>query len=214
MTSVVEDALNAQGDHANGNIPIASSMKPETSRAADAPSEARIRCESLKNKALKSPTVKFLLDALKAEGCPVQPSFFICDPCTGYSEISGGFDPNAGIVLCENSLPHGQQQADRAVAHELIHVFDHCRAKVDWTDCRHHACSEIRAANLSGDCHWWQEFQRGNFGISAQHQRCVKRRALLSLAMNPNCTAEQSVKAVDDVWDICFKDHYPFDDIP
>jgi inner membrane protease ATP23 len=25
---------------------------------------------------------------------------------------------------------------------------------MDWMDVRHHACSEVRAANLSGDCHW------------------------------------------------------------
>ena len=30
-------------------------------------------------------------------------------------------------------------------------AYDHCRAKnMDWTDCRQHACSEIRAASLSG----------------------------------------------------------------
>lgn len=37
--------------------------------------------------------------------------------------------------------------------HEMIHAYDHCRAKdLDWNSCRHHACSEIRAAVLSGDC--------------------------------------------------------------
>jgi hypothetical protein len=25
----------------------------------------------------------------------------------------------------------------------LIHAYDQCRAKVDWTDCNHHACSEV-----------------------------------------------------------------------
>jgi hypothetical protein len=29
------------------------------------------------------------------------------------------------------------------MAHELIHAFDHCRFKVDWSNLRHHACSEV-----------------------------------------------------------------------
>ena len=42
-----------------------------------------------------------------------------------------------------------------------VHAFDDCRAKVDWSNCVHHACSEIRAANLSGDCSFMQEMMRG-----------------------------------------------------
>ena len=38
------------------------------------------------------------------------------------------------------------------LTHELVHAYDHCRAYVDWSNCVHHACSEVRAANLSGDC--------------------------------------------------------------
>ena len=29
--------------------------------------------------------------------------------------------------------------------HELVHVYDHCRAaNLDWNNCEHHACSEVR----------------------------------------------------------------------
>jgi len=63
------------------------------------------------------------------------------------------------VVLCEN---HSLSQSDvnDVVTHELIHAYDHCRAKVDWDDCVHHACSEIRAANLSGDCFFGKEVRR------------------------------------------------------
>ncbi len=27
--------------------------------------------------------------------------------------------------------------------HEAVHAFDECRAEVDWTNCIHHACSEV-----------------------------------------------------------------------
>lgn len=51
-----------------------------------------------------------------------------------------------GIVLCENYIVM-QKEANDVVTHELVHAFDHCRAKIDWTNCRHHACSEVRACS-------------------------------------------------------------------
>ena len=72
--------------------------------------------------------------------------------------------PAAGVVLCENqSLT--QSDVNDVITHELIHAYDHCRAKVDWGNCVHHACSEIRAANLSGDCFFSKEVRgRGRAG--------------------------------------------------
>jgi hypothetical protein len=32
------------------------------------------------------------------------------------------------------------------ITHELIHALDHCRGKVNFSDPRHLACTEIRAA--------------------------------------------------------------------
>jgi inner membrane protease ATP23 len=29
--------------------------------------------------------------------------------------------------------------------HELVHMYDHTKFKVDWTNLRHHACSEVSA---------------------------------------------------------------------
>lgn len=49
-------------------------------------------------------------------------------------------------------LPGLQEEINHALTHELVHAYDHCRAKnLDWTNCQHHACSEIRAAALSGE---------------------------------------------------------------
>lgn len=56
-----------------------------------------------------------------------------------------------------------EQQAAEAIVHESIHVYDHCRAVVDWDgNCAHHACTEVRAAALSGDCSMTNELYRGN----------------------------------------------------
>lgn len=60
---------------------------------------------------------------------------------------------------------------NETLTHELVHSYDHCRAHVDWNDLKHLACSEIRAANLSGECFFWKEnFARLKFGWKKHHQ--------------------------------------------
>lgn len=57
------------------------------------------------------------------------------------------------------------------LTHELIHTLDYCRAELDWTNIHHLACTEIRAANLSGECFFWKEtFARLKFGWRRHHQ--------------------------------------------
>jgi mitochondrial inner membrane protease ATP23 len=143
----------------------------------------------------------------------------------------------AGVVLCENQ-PLSQADVNDVVTHELIHAYDHCRARVDWTDCVHHACSEIRAANLSGDCFlskevggrraaragacstadacaWLPQLRRGFWGVAQQQQVCVRRRALLSVQHNPNCAGPGvAAAAVDTAFAACFADTAPFERIP
>lgn len=47
------------------------------------------------------------------------------------------------IVVCCNEM-ESQDDVDQLLKHELIHVFDDCRAgNLDWTKCAHHACSEV-----------------------------------------------------------------------
>lgn len=78
----------------------------------------------------------------------------------------------------------------------------------------HSKLSQVRAANLSGDCHLKQEWARGNFGIKGQHKVCIRRRAELSVSMNPYCQGKAAKAAVDKVFDSCFADTAPFDRIP
>ncbi|TYJ28339.1 hypothetical protein E1A91_A07G252400v1 [Gossypium mustelinum] len=64
-----------------------------------------------------------------------------------------------------------QDDVNQVVIHELIHAYDECRASnLDWTNCAHHACSEIRAGHLSGDCHYKREFLRGFMKIRGHEQ--------------------------------------------
>ncbi|KAK6314804.1 hypothetical protein J4Q44_G00143330 [Coregonus suidteri] len=138
---------------------------------------------------------------------------FSCEDCDG--TVSGGFDATSSqIVLCQNNI-HQQSHMNRVVTHELIHAFDHCRAHVDWfNNFKHLACSEIRAANLSGDCSFHNEVSRFNFGLKKHHQECVRGRALRSILAVRKVSREEAEKVVDEVFDTCFNDHAPFGRIP
>eukprot|EP00474_Spongospora_subterranea_P010609 CRZ11067.1 hypothetical protein [Spongospora subterranea] len=174
------------------------------------------QCEEWKSQALKSPFVRFMVDAMTRSGCRVDERYFRCVPCV--EQVGGGlyYDDkgHTSVVLCENRLV-SQDQTTTASVHELIHAFDHCRAEQDIHNLVHHACTEIRAANLSGDCHWRREISRGNFNLVKQHQNCVRRRAILSVSMNPACSSEaDAAAAVDTAWEVCFADTAPFERIP
>ena len=103
-----------------------------------------------------------------------------------------------------------------AVTHELIHAYDHCRIKMDYGNCYHIACTEIRAANFSLDCKPSREWLRGNLTLTsslssfAGHKpKCVRRRALLSLKGVPFCSKDAET-FVDTVFQTCYNDLEPF----
>jgi len=157
-----------------------------------------------------------MFESLEALGCTVKDraKFVSCSSCD--MDLTGGFNSeDASVVLCQNHLvaKNGmeQEQVNQTMVHELVHAYDQCRAHVDWSVCDQHACSEVRAAGLSGECDWKHELNRGNFNIAGQHQACVRRRAELSLQMNPNCAGAQAAEAVERVFVRCYKDTAPFE---
>jgi inner membrane protease ATP23 len=84
-----------------------------------------------------------MLEAIIALGCEPKADFFKLNFCDG--QINGGFnnaDDGPEVVLCHNHLKT-QDSVDQTITHELIHAYDQCRAKIDWTNCDHHACSEV-----------------------------------------------------------------------
>lgn len=97
----------------------------------------------------------------------------------------------------------------------MVHAYDHLRFKLDPLDLRHAACMEIRASMLSGECRFAREFfTRGQWSVTQQLQECVRRRAALSVAARPSCKDDvQAVRVVDEVWESCFRDTRPFDEI-
>ena len=173
-----------------------------------------------------SPTIRFMIQQIKKLervrnfNDPINKSLIkfdeskiICDFCPDWK--SGGVHPEIGILLCQNRFKNKWHLED-TLSHELVHWYDNLKWNVDWTNLSQHACSEIRASSLSGECRFWQEFSRRGLGfeVGRGHQNCVKRRAVLSVMGNPNCKdKEHAVRIVDEVWESCFNDTRPFDEI-
>ncbi|CAJ2654702.1 unnamed protein product [Trifolium pratense] len=125
-------------------------------------------CELMIQKSLKTPMVRFLREHLEKAGCPVQQNFIRAINCD--QSHAGGYVPGQGIVVCGNRTQM-QDEVNQVIIHELIHAFDDCRsANLNWTDCAHHACSEIRAGHLSGDCHYKRELLRGFMKLRGHEQ--------------------------------------------
>ncbi|TQD94727.1 hypothetical protein C1H46_019670 [Malus baccata] len=130
-------------------------------------------CQTMIQRSLRTPMVKFLLKHLEQSGCGIGDRFIKAINCN--KQIAGGYIRGEGILVCSNHMTM-QDDVNQVVIHELIHAFDDCRAKnLDWANCAHHACSEIRAAHLSGDCHYKRELLRGFVKIRGHEQSFVIR---------------------------------------
>lgn len=118
------------------------------------------------------------------------------------------------IFLCQQHLVN-EDHARQSMVHELIHAIDLCRTKMDpINNCIHMACTEIRAENLSGECGAMREMINGRVDNFRSHgASCVKRRAILSVKANPNCT-DRAHDYVDAAFERCFRDTFPFDRHP
>lgn len=118
------------------------------------------------------------------------------------------------MFLCENTI-YTQKAMDTVLTHELIHAFDNCRVKYNPDNVRHLACTEIRAANLSGDCFYSKEaFGRFRFKWKAHQQECVKERAVKSMLCVRDMSKQEAQEVVESVFDACFNDTEPFERIP
>ncbi|KAJ6557282.1 peptidase M76 family-domain-containing protein [Mycena vulgaris] len=173
----------------------------------------RRACEEKKLRFMeRSSAVIFMLKHLKAAGCELPPSNMICAPCDRRS--AGGFNPQKGVIVLCQGVYFGDAHMENAMLHEMIHMFDQCRFKVDWDNLRHHACSEIRANSLSGDCRFSRELRIGSLAFTKHHQDCVRRRSITSVSRNLMCPDKATAeRVVNEVFESCFKDTRPFDEI-
>ncbi|CAO2820447.1 unnamed protein product [Amaranthus hypochondriacus] len=169
-------------------------------------------CQKMIERSLRTPMVKFLMEHLQKSGCNMPNNFVKAEKCD--QNVSGGYSRGKGIIVCNNHV-NIQDEVNQVVIHELIHAYDDCTAKnMKWENCAHHACSEIRAGHLSGDCHFKRELLRGYMKMRGHEQDCVKRRVMRSLALNPFCSETAAKDAMEAVWDTCYNDTRPFDRAP
>ncbi|XVE67796.1 hypothetical protein DITRI_Ditri09bG0017200 [Diplodiscus trichospermus] len=169
-------------------------------------------CQDMIQRSLRTPMVKFLKENMEKAGCKIGDNFIKAVHCN--AQMAGGFVHGGGIMVCSNYM-RIQDEVNQVVIHELIHAYDDCRAaNLEWTNCAHHACSEIRAGHLSGDCHYKRELLRGFMKIRGHEQDCVRRRVMKSVIANPFCSETAAKDAMEAVWDICYNDTRPFDRAP
>jgi len=120
------------------------------------------------------------------------------------------------IYVCQQ-YQENELMTHKILHHELIHAIDMCRSNADpLHNCVQMACTEIRAENLSGECSFWKELphmltkDKGSHKFAGHGRDCVRRRALLSVRANPNCTA-RAEEYVDLALPRCLQDYYPYD---
>lgn len=183
------------------------------------------RCETYRDWLFaNSPTVRFLRDKVAALNGRLDETNVVCRRCPGrvgedgsVVRQSGGFSPDHGILLCANEIRNRGHLED-TLSHEMVHAWDHLRWNVDWVgkkSLKHAACTEIRASMLSGECRWTREsFTRGNWTLTQQFQDCVRKRAVQSVMARPTCKDDvHAVRVVNEVWDSCFSDKRPFEEV-
>ena len=169
------------------------------------PSESQLRtCEGLIAKSLdESPMVRILVRAMEARGCALNPARHIaCENCSG--DLAGGFDVEVNqVVICANKCGTAEK-VTQILTHELVHMFDHCSAKVDFTNIEHLACSEVRAANLA---HCKPFGLEGS--LLGSRDDCVREKAARSVSLIKGVSSDVAMKAVGRVFFKCRNDLEP-----
>ncbi|XP_046681001.1 mitochondrial inner membrane protease ATP23 homolog [Homalodisca vitripennis] len=173
--------------------------------------EDKLKCERrVYNCFMRSKIVQLMAGALKASGCPVDIRRHIsCEWCG--PSVNGGYDPVTNqIVVCQNRSKY-EKMVQGVLTHEMIHMFDFCRHDLDFKNLEHLACTEIRAANLT-HCSFISAMVQGDahpFKIRAQHQECVKSKAMWSVMVVRNLSMEEAHRIVEKVFPHCYNDLEP-----
>ena len=151
-----------------------------------------------------SERLKKLLKALKSSGCPVVPSRHIaCIPCG--ESLLGGYDQEHNqVVICQNKCKN-PKQVEEILSHELVHLYDFCTTKLDFSNVEHLACTEIRASSLVSCSAEWKNF----FQHWGSHAECVKTKASKSVSVIKNLNSKDSRNAVSKVFEKCYADIEP-----
>ncbi|GAB1868074.1 Mitochondrial inner membrane protease ATP23 [Camponotus japonicus] len=171
----------------------------------------KAKCEDNVYRCIKdSPIVKLMVGALKSSGCEIDMRRHIsCEVCNPL--VTGGYDSELNqVVICQN-MAHSENIVRGVLLHEMIHMFDYCRNKLDMKNIDHLACTEIRAANI-GHCSFISSMLQGDssfINIKATHQNCVKHKAKMSVMAVHAVSEEVADAAIERVFTKCYNDLEP-----
>ncbi|KAI9823529.1 MAG: Mitochondrial inner membrane protease atp23 [Sarea resinae] len=102
------------------------------------------KCEEHRDFLLKySPIVRFLRTNIQnlSPDSDINSTNIRCRRCD--KRQNGGFEPGYGILICANEM-RNQGHVEDTIAHEMVHAYDHLRFKVERSNLRHQACTEVR----------------------------------------------------------------------
>lgn len=172
----------------------------------------RSRCErNVSYVFQRSDELRLLAGAMKKYGCDFTLARHVsCERC---NKCAGGFDPDTKQIIINQSNSGSADKIMATMMHEMIHMFDYCRAKFDFENLEHVACSEIRAANLTY-CSISDRLAHGGpglFDFKKTHQYCVKDVAFQSIkAYSPETSDEKLWDIIVKVFPNCYNDLEPF----
>ncbi|KRX77244.1 Mitochondrial inner membrane protease ATP23 -like protein [Trichinella sp. T6] len=172
-----------------------SNLENSTSKAFQ---EKRAGLKSTAQKAMQNPAIQSLIWSLRRSGC------------------SFDFDRNVSFQNCaKNIIICIQDTVDeknvlRAMGHELIHMFDSCRAKFDLSNIENLICSEIRAAHLINCRPAHPAFKDSNHLYFYDFKDCIRRLAVSSVCSLTGISENEAKILIEKSMDRCCSDTEPF----
>ncbi|CDW56028.1 mitochondrial inner membrane protease ATP23 [Trichuris trichiura] len=180
------------------------------SQCADT-SQQRGNCKYLAENVLQNPVIEQLVRAIRQSGC-----YFNFGRNVAYEKcaknVCGGFDwKNHQVILCANEN-QTEKKVLKALAHELVHMFDSCRAGFNLESIEDLACSEIRAANLihCQPVHWSLADPVTTKRKNRDTAECIKRIATHSVRLITGVDDVLAKEAVEKAYVRCYADFEPF----
>ncbi|XP_003379051.1 conserved hypothetical protein [Trichinella spiralis] len=98
----------------------------------------------------------------------------------------------------------------RAMGHELIHMFDSCRAKFDLSNIENLICSEIRAAHLINCRPAHSAFKDSSHLYFYDFKDCIRRLAVSSVCSLTGISENEAKILIEKSMDRCCSDTEPF----
>ena len=174
------------------------------------------RCYEQAQQCLASrPSIRRLLASLVSYGCPFDFHRHLACEIDRSRSLRGGFDRTYCQIILYPEQLHSSEEICTILEHELIHAVDYCRAKVDFDNPSHLACTEIRAAALSNQCSLFNHISSSSrpFRWKNEHARCVKDRARESMETSTQHSRKELERIIESVFQRCYHDTEPFDQL-